>query len=303
MAGRTKGKAAVERKNKALEELEIEYIDLNAIKPNHYNPNRQSEHDFNLLLLSMREDGFTQPIVVVRMEPEHFEEDPNLASHGYEPGDIVIVDGEHRWRAAAQLASQGLNFQSIPVAFVPMNLAQAKIATLRHNRARGSEDFELSAQVLRDLQALGELEWAQDSLMLSDEEVNRLIEDVPAPEALAGDEFDPAWEPIKQGEDAETQLSDRQSSATPAAVEAQREAEKRIAEARTEEERQAVRRDLDVARFALTFAGDEAKIVKSVIGSSPAATVLDLCRAELDRRGQTADEALKALEEAEAVPS
>jgi hypothetical protein len=180
-----------------------------------------------------------------------------------------------------------------------MSLAQAKIATLRHNRARGSEDFELAAGVLRDLQALGEAEWAQDSLQLSDEEMNRLLEDVPAPEALAADEFGGAWEPEKQGADAEAELSDRRSSATPAAVEAQREQERRMAEAHTEEEKAAVRRDLGVARFALTFSGEEASIVRAVIGQAPAQSVLDLCRAELERRGQTAAEALEEQAESE----
>jgi ParB-like chromosome segregation protein Spo0J len=294
VAERTRGRAAVEKKNKALSTLEVTYVAVDEIRPNAYNPNRQSEHDFQLLMKSMEEDGFTQPVVAVKLTAEHFDEDPTLAENGYEVGDTVIVDGEHRWRASAQLG-----YKEIPLVYVPMSLAQAKIATLRHNRARGSEDFELAAGVLRDLQALGEAEWAQDSLQLSDEEMNRLLEDVPAPEALAADEFGGAWEPEKQGADAEAELSDRRSSATPAAVEAQREQERRMAEAHTEEEKAAVRRDLGVARFALTFSGEEASIVRAVIGQAPAQSVLDLCRAELERRGQTAAEALEEQAESE----
>jgi ParB-like chromosome segregation protein Spo0J len=290
-APKTKGKAEVQKKNKRLETLNVQYVPIDQIRPNSYNPNRQSEGDFALLLKSMEEDGFTQPIVCVNITQDDLDTSEEMRAAGYSVGDTVIVDGEHRWRASAQLG-----YQEIPVAFMPEGtpLAQAKIATLRHNRARGSEDFELSAAVLRDLQELGELDWAQDSLMLSDEEVNRLIDDVPAPEALAAEDFGSAWEPATQGEEADAQLSDRRSSATPAAVEAQREAERKMAEAKNEEERQAVRRDMGVARFALTFAGEEAKIVKSVIGDAPAQTVLDLCRAELDRRGVTADQLLEA---------
>jgi ParB-like chromosome segregation protein Spo0J len=295
---KTKGKAVVDKKNKRMEALVVQYVGIDEIKPNHYNPNRQSEHDFQLLLKSMEEDGFTQPIVCVKITQDDLNTEEALRNAGYEVDDIVIVDGEHRWRASAQLG-----FEEIPVAFMPEGtpLAQAKIATLRHNRARGSEDFELSAAVLRDLQDLGAIDWAQDSLMLSDEELNRLIEDVPAPEALASEEFGSAWEPVKQGVDADTELSDRRSSATPAAVEAQRKAETELAAAKTEEERQAVRRDMGVARFALTLAGEEAKIVKAVIGKAPAQTVLDLCRAELERAGLTPDAALEQAE-ADAVP-
>ena len=55
---RTKGKAAVEKKNVKLEKLVIEYVSVDDIKPNSYNPNRQSAHDFDLLKKSMSEDGF-----------------------------------------------------------------------------------------------------------------------------------------------------------------------------------------------------------------------------------------------------
>ena len=171
MARKSKGEAAVAKAANALETLVVEYVPVADLHPNDYNPNRQSDHDFELLLRSMTEDGFTQPIVVQR------------------EGNS-IVDGEHRWRAA-----QKLGYESVPVVFVDMTPEQMRIATLRHNRARGSEDIDLASSVLRDLQQLGALDWAQDSLMLDDTELARLLEDVPAPEALAGEEFSAAWEP------------------------------------------------------------------------------------------------------------
>ena len=274
---RTKGKAEVAKLNQKLETLEIQYVPISDIKPNTYNPNRQSEEDFQLLLKSMDEDGFTQPVVAVAIAEKHFKEDEKLREV-YEAGDTVIVDGEHRWRAAARLG-----YEEIPVVYTPMTLAQARIATLRHNRARGSEDMELSAQVLRDLQELGAADWAQDSLQLSDEEMNRLLEDIPAPEALAGEDFSQGWEPAQGGPDADAELSDRRTSSTVDAVQAQRDAEERLAAARSEEERQAIRRDMGVYRVALAFSDAEGKIVKAVIGKGPAATIVELCRKELER--------------------
>lgn len=170
---RFKGKAEVEKKANALRELKISYVKPEDIKPNDYNPNRQDPRDFELLLKSMTEDGFTQPIIVQKSTKQ-------------------IVDGEHRWKAA-----QELGFKEIPVVFVDMTPEQMKIATLRHNRARGEEDLELTANVLKDLQDLGAIEWAQDSLMLDDEEINKLIDEIPAPEGLMGEEFTEAWEPDK----------------------------------------------------------------------------------------------------------
>ena len=170
-------KSNVSKQYKTLETLQIQYVSPADVKPNSYNPNRQSDRDFELLLKSMKEDGFTQPVIVQKSTGE-------------------IVDGEHRWRA-----SQALNMTKIPVVYVDMTDEQRRVSTLRHNRARGSEDIQLTAQVMRDLEKLGALDWAQDTLMLSDVEVNRLLEDVPAPESLKNEEFSTAWTPT----DADTE--------------------------------------------------------------------------------------------------
>lgn len=263
-----RGRKAVEKRAQALERLEVVYVGVDQIRPNAYNPNRQNPHDFELLLKSMGEDGFTQPIVVQRATNE-------------------IVDGEHRWRAA-----QAIGLSEIPVVYVDMTAEQMRIATLRHNRARGSEDIELTAEVLRDLRELGALEWAQDSLMLDDVELQRLLEDVSAPDALAGEEYEQAWEPkqgvgVTPGVEADEIVDSggvvQAAAMTPAAFEAHREREQRIREARTEEERAQVRRDTNLYRLVLVFQGDEAAVVKRVMGSAPAERLLALCREQVER--------------------
>lgn len=189
------------------------------------------------------------------------------------------MDGEHRWRASLQL---GLT--AIPIVRVPMDAAQARVATLRHNRARGSEDLELSVAVLRDLEQLGALDWAADSLDLSDAELNRLLDDIPAPEALAAEDFSDAWAPG----DSEASLNqDTVAARTDSTVEASnalRAREVALKSARTEEERTAVMRDSAVYRVSLTFASEQATTVKAVLGDTPAQAILDLCSAELARR-------------------
>lgn len=263
-----KAKAVIAKKNQALEKLEIVYAKITEIKPNSYNPNRQSDNDFDLLLRSISEDGFTQPIVAVRTaDPDEAKQYP-----------FTIVDGEHRWRAASQLG-----MTEVPLAVVPMTLEQARIATLRHNRARGSEDIELATEVLRDLERLGALDWAQDSLQLSDDELNRLLEDIPAPESLAAEAFTQAWEPQKatfntEGEIAAVTGGTQQDALTPAAVEAARDHEKRIAQARTTEEKEQISKERAIYRLNLTFTNDEAVIVKEALGAQPAVKLLELCQ-------------------------
>jgi ParB/RepB/Spo0J family partition protein len=262
VAKKTKGRAAVEARSKKLERLVVEYVPVSSVSPNTYNPNRQSDHDFDLLKKSIDSDGFTQPVIVLRSSNQ-------------------IVDGEHRWRAA-----RDLGYEEIPVVFVDMTAEQMRVATLRHNRARGEEDIELSAQVLRDLRELGALEWAQDSLMLSDEEVNRLIEDVDVPEALSGDEYGEAWEPEQNraGQNSEALVSEQRggttiSSASSAeAIEQQRERERQIAEAKTEEEREKIRTESRVHRINLTFSGDEAELIGRVLRDRPAVRLAQIAR-------------------------
>ncbi len=146
-----KGKKAIEKQFNTLEALKVFYIPHDLISPNHYNPNRQSEFEFELLIKSMSEDGFTQPIVtrplftdVMACEalglPEgtrHTDIDWLAAAYKLNSG-FMVVDGEHRWKASATLG-----YKEVPCVVTYMTDAQMRIATLRHNRARGSEDIEL----------------------------------------------------------------------------------------------------------------------------------------------------------------
>jgi len=260
---RRKGQAVIDKKNTALERLAIEYVPIATIHPNTYNPNRQTEHEFELLKRSIEEDGFTQPVIVARCDLEH-------VCNG------VIVDGEHRWRAV-----QALGHADIAIVKVPMDLAQAKIATLRHNRARGTEDIEMATDVLRDLERLGALEWAADSLDLSDDELNRLLADIPAPEALAGDDFTEAWVPATgtdEGGRGEVTGTNIYADSTDAGADAARANRARLAAAKTDQDRQEVLRSKDVFRLSLTFSGDEAAAVRAGLGSRPAVTILGWCR-------------------------
>lgn len=278
-----KGKEKVEKRYNALEHLKITYVDPSKLKPNSYNPNKQSEHDFELLMRSMKEDGFTQPIIVQKTTLE-------------------IVDGEHRWRV-----SQALGYEEVPVVYVDMTPEQMRIATLRHNRARGSEEMELSAQVLKELQDLGALEWAQSSLMLSDEELSRLMSEADAAATLAAEEFSQAWDPAKIGSDITEQFKDAETAqrgvklgmdgmitaATPAAAQARYEAEEELRREKDPIRREEKRIQIEEAtyRVQLLFKSDEAEIVKTVLGDYPAVKLLELCRAEYEAQMQADMEA------------
>lgn len=267
-----KGRAAIAELSNRLESLTIEYVSVDDVHPNSYNPNRMSERDLMILEKSIRDHGFTQPILVQSPDAE------------FEPNSIV--DGEHRWRKA-----QEMGYTLIPAVRVNMTKVQMQLATFQHNRARGSEDIELSTKLLKDLQQLDALKWAQDSLDLDDDFVNKLLQDTTAAEALAGAEFNEAWVPSsepgdQQGGGSESTTEVRggvvQRSATTEAVQAAADAEKRLANAQSEEEKAQLRRETKVIPFYFTFKHEDAEVVQAVLGENPSERLLALCQRVVD---------------------
>ena len=292
---------------KNLRKLKVEEVPASTVHPNTYNPNWQDPHEFELLLRSMKDDGFTTPIIV-------------------QQDTMEIVDGEHRWTACIVLAWLKKNhplkkdqFWSekiitearekrlqileevdppIPIVKTSMTPEQMRVATLRHNRARGEEDVELAAEVLRDLQQLGALDWAADELMLDDETLSRLMDDVSAADALGEEEFGEAWDPSQVGDgeaDEEGEGTQAESSETgtraqsEAASRLRRERLEKLREARNEEERKKAVEETKVYRINLVFGDTEADVVKKVLGDRPAVMLLELCTAELHRRDSEED--------------
>lgn len=283
-----KGKASVAKNFNKLEKLVVEYIPVDMITPNDYNPNRQDDHDFELLCKSMQEDGFTTPVVALMEKVE--------GEDGVER--TVIVDGEHRWRAAATLG-----LKEIPVVRVDMTMEQARISTIRHNRARGSHDIDLEAALLRDLRAVGALDIAADSLLLDDVEMQKMLDDIPAPDALAGEEYDQSWIPDKLTDEEKEIIStgkatteslvetsadggEKTIAMTNNAIASQRKREELIKKAKTEQERQTIQKDNELYRVSLMFSGEEAVVVKSVLGKHAAENLYKLCKEIYDRKNE-----------------
>jgi ParB/RepB/Spo0J family partition protein len=221
-----------------LEVLVQELVPIDSVHPNEYNPNRQSDHEFELLLASIRADGFTTPVVVT--------------------ADNTIVDGFHRWKAA-----QELGMTEVPVVRVDMDAAQARVSTLRHNRARGEEDIELATAILRDLDSLGMLDHAQEELLLDSVDLERLLGDVAIPEEIPGPK------PM-----------------TPEEIEARREKERELREKRAKE--RAEQRSGEYAkmlRLDLVFADDEAELVGGILRDQPVSRLVEILSAWKERYG------------------
>lgn len=255
MAKREKGKAKVGAIR--LEQLKIEYVAIDDIRPNEYNPNRQSDSEFALLLKSITDDGMTQPIIVLRETK-------------------VIVDGEHRWRACKQLG-----YTEVPVVFVDMTEEQRRVSTLRHNLARGSHDYALESNVLKDLEQLGALGWAQEALQLSDVELQRMLEDATPIDAYGGaEQFGESWDYTPAGDSYAGGAESTSSVARTLAAQSPAERQQSLQQQGMKES------DAELVKRNLTFTRQQSNVVNTALGDKPADTVLAMAQAHVDAKSR-----------------
>ena len=137
-------------------------LPIKQIDPNPWNPNVQDAEIFQLLLRSLHEEGFGEPILV-RRTPD-------------EPKPYQIVNGEHRYRLALETG-----MTHVPVAVVDMNVANAKLATLRRNRTRGGLDTIKTAELVRDMRKRLSTEEIAQRLGYSSSEQDELLGVLNAP--------------------------------------------------------------------------------------------------------------------------
>jgi ParB-like chromosome segregation protein Spo0J len=141
----------------------VQWVDRESLSANSWNPNHQAPPEHRLLATSIIENGWTQPIVV----REH---DGGAR--------LEIVDGYHRWLASGTKDVHAMTDGFVPVVILPETTDNdAKMATIRHNRARGTHGVVPMADIVVDLLESGvPAEEIQRRLGMDDEEVDRLAD-------------------------------------------------------------------------------------------------------------------------------
>jgi ParB-like chromosome segregation protein Spo0J len=110
----------------------LQWLKRETLHPNHYNPNSVAPPELDLLKTSIKEDGWTQPIVV----------NP----------DLTIVDGFHRWTVSGHKEIYDLTGGYVPVVILePKDLEHQQMSTIRHNRARGRHGVLKMGKIVQDL--------------------------------------------------------------------------------------------------------------------------------------------------------
>lgn len=159
----------------------VRRVPVEKLYSNSYNPNHVAPPEMKLLYDSIKCDGYTMPIVTYY----HPDEDK------YE-----IVDGFHRF-SIMKLHKDIYEREGgcLPVVVIDKPLEDRMASTIRHNRARGSHDVDLMANIVKELvdSGMGD-DWIRKHLGMDKEELFRLKQ-VGGLAALFKDkEFSQAWE-------------------------------------------------------------------------------------------------------------
>lgn len=112
----------------------VQWISIDRISPNDYNPNSVAKIEMGLLATSIRHDGYTQPIVTI------YDSDRDL---------YVIVDGFHRYytmRTHQDIYESCLGL--LPVVVINKDINDRMASTVRHNRARGKHSVQGMSQMV-----------------------------------------------------------------------------------------------------------------------------------------------------------
>ncbi|MFZ4266592.1 ParB N-terminal domain-containing protein [Streptomyces arboris] len=157
----------------------VQWMPREHLTANHWNPNKQAPPEHRLLKVSILENGWTQPIV----------------ARDQADGTFEIVDGFHRWTLAADKEVAALSSGLVPVVVLPpTDPATARMATVRHGRARGTHNVLGMADIIRDLLELGLTpDDISARLEMDPEEVDRLADRGNMLTRHAPDTFNQGW--------------------------------------------------------------------------------------------------------------
>lgn len=154
----------------------VQAVPIEKIQANSYNPNAVAPPEMKLLYQSIKEDGYTMPIVCYYLtEIDKYE----------------IVDGFHRY--TVMLKHRDIYEREngrMPVVVIEKDLSNRMASTIRHNRARGSHDIDLMVNIVSELSKAGMGDaWIIKNIGMDADEVLRLKQLSGLAELFSGKEF------------------------------------------------------------------------------------------------------------------
>lgn len=165
----------------------VKWLPREKLRGNAYNPNHVAAPELELLITSILEDGWTQPICVLPAD---------------EQGVHQIVDGFHRWTVSGDPRVAALTGGQVPTVQVRLDPVHRMMSTIRHNRARGTHAVVRMAEIVRRMVDEGiPAKQIQKRLGMESEEVQRLVNRAGMPTQVrkVAPGFNRAWVPGKGG--------------------------------------------------------------------------------------------------------
>ncbi len=155
-------------------------VPIEKVKANDYNPNSVAPPEMALLETSIWEDGYTQPVVVVRDE---------------ENDQYVVVDGFHRYCTlmnSDRIREREKNM--LPVVVLKKDMHDRMASTIRHNRARGAHNIELMSSIVAELVEMGKGDrWICQHIGMSPDELLRLKQVTGLAALFENKDFSDSW--------------------------------------------------------------------------------------------------------------
>lgn len=156
-------------------------VPVEKIRANEYNPNKVARPEMELLYQSIKEDGYTMPIVC------YYHEEDDM----YE-----IVDGFHRYTIILRHKDiYDREGGCLPVSVIDKPISERMASTIRHNRARGTHNIDLMSNIVAELVEMGKSDrWIAKHLGMDVDEILRLKQITGLAALFADREFSRAWE-------------------------------------------------------------------------------------------------------------
>lgn len=159
-------------------------VPIEKIVPNTYNPNSVAPPEMKLLYESIKEDGYTMPIVC------YYNKDKD---------NYVIVDGFHRYQIMLDYPDiREREGGMLPVSVIDKSLDFRMASTIRHNRARGTHDVDLMSNIVKELHEIGRSDaWISKHLGMDKDEILRLKQITGLAALFKDIKFGEAWRPVE----------------------------------------------------------------------------------------------------------
>lgn len=163
-------------KMKAMEPM---LVPIEEVYANDYNPNVVAKPEFELLKLSILQNGFCFPVVVIKDEQ----------------GKYCIIDGFHRYTVMKDVLHQ----THLPVVVLDHDMGNRITATVQFNRARGTHQIiDMSKLVLKLIkQGMPDAEIIE-KLGMDPDELFRLKQMTGLKEAFKNQQFSNSWEEFEK---------------------------------------------------------------------------------------------------------